>query len=52
MSPTASPRRGEAEAAASGAPETRAPALETLGLRKEYGRKVALHGLDLEVQAG
>src|SRR5205807_444718 len=28
------------------------PALETVGLRKEYGRKVALHGLDLQVQPG
>jgi ABC-2 type transport system ATP-binding protein len=28
------------------------PAIETVGLRKEYGRKVALHGLDLTVQPG
>jgi ABC-2 type transport system ATP-binding protein len=27
-------------------------AIETVGLRKEYGRKVALHGLDLTVAAG
>ena len=29
-----------------------APAIETVALRKEYGRKVALHGLDLAVQPG
>jgi ABC-2 type transport system ATP-binding protein len=34
------------------APAQLAPALETVGLRKEYGRKVALHGLDLAVQPG
>ena len=28
------------------------PAIELVGLRKEYGRKVALHGLDLVVQPG
>jgi len=28
------------------------PAVETVGLRKEYGHKVALHGLDLTVQPG
>src|ERR1043165_2701451 len=28
------------------------PAIETVGLRKEYGRKIALHGLDLNVQPG
>jgi ABC-2 type transport system ATP-binding protein len=28
------------------------PAIETVGLRKEYGRKIALHGLDLVVQPG
>jgi ABC-2 type transport system ATP-binding protein len=28
------------------------PAVETVGLRKEYGRKIALHGLDLTVQPG
>src|SRR5215470_14188998 len=28
------------------------PALETVGLRKEYGRKIALHRLDLCVQPG
>jgi ABC-2 type transport system ATP-binding protein len=28
------------------------PAIEIVGLRKEYGRKVALHGLDLVVQPG
>src|ERR1700682_3868084 len=28
------------------------PAIETVGLRKEYGRKLALHGLDLVVQPG
>jgi ABC-2 type transport system ATP-binding protein len=27
-------------------------AIETIALRKEYGRKIALHGLDLEVQPG
>jgi len=28
------------------------PAIETIALRKEYGRKIALHGLDLAVQPG
>ena len=28
------------------------PAIETVGLRKAYGRKIALHGLDLSVQPG
>ena len=28
------------------------PAIETIALRKEYGRKIALHGLDLTVQPG
>jgi ABC-2 type transport system ATP-binding protein len=28
------------------------PAIETIALRKEYGRKIALHGLDLVVQPG
>ena len=28
------------------------PAIETVALRKEYGRKVAVHGLDLTVQTG
>ncbi len=28
------------------------PAIQTVGLRKEYGRKVALHDLTLEVQPG
>src|SRR6202171_5918699 len=28
------------------------PTVETVGLRKEYGHKVALHGLDLTVQPG
>ncbi len=28
------------------------PAVETIALRKEYGRKIALHGLDLTVQPG
>ncbi|MBV9326527.1 MAG: ABC transporter ATP-binding protein [Chloroflexi bacterium] len=28
------------------------PAVEAVGLRKEYGRKVALHGLDLTVEPG
>ena len=27
-------------------------AIETIALRKEYGRKIALHGLDLTVQPG
>ena len=34
------------------APSTQHPAIETLALRKEYGRKIALHGLDLTVQPG
>ncbi|MBV9547150.1 MAG: ABC transporter ATP-binding protein [Chloroflexi bacterium] len=46
MSQTASP------AAEVAAPAHLAPAVETVGLRKEYGRKVALHGLDLTVQPG
>ncbi len=29
-----------------------APAIETVSLRKEYGRKIALHGLDLTVHKG
>src|SRR5207244_11079185 len=37
-------------AALTNAPLT--PAIETVALRKEYGRKVALHGLDLIVQPG
>ena len=28
------------------------PAIETIALRTEYGRKIALHGLDLTVQPG
>jgi ABC-2 type transport system ATP-binding protein len=28
------------------------PAIETLGLRKDFGRKTALHGLDVTVQPG
>jgi ABC-2 type transport system ATP-binding protein len=28
------------------------PAIETIALRKEYGRKIALHGLDITVQPG
>src|SRR5207253_3646956 len=35
--------------------ESRRPvtaAIETIALRKEYGRKIALHGLDLTVQPG
>jgi ABC-2 type transport system ATP-binding protein len=42
----------EAPTASASAPAAVAPAIETVGLRKEYGRKVALHGLDLTVQPG
>jgi ABC-2 type transport system ATP-binding protein len=37
---------------AAAAPAAVAPAIETVGLRKEYGRKVALHELSLRVEAG
>ncbi|MBI4494931.1 MAG: ABC transporter ATP-binding protein [Chloroflexi bacterium] len=43
---SASPARAAAEGSAA------APAIETAGLRKEYGRKVALHDLSLAVQRG
>jgi ABC-2 type transport system ATP-binding protein len=46
VSPTASPR-------ADAHPQLQlGPAIETVGLRKAYGRKIALHGLDLVVQPG
>jgi ABC-2 type transport system ATP-binding protein len=38
--------------AAAARPAAAAPAIETLDLRKEYGRKVALHDLSLRVEAG
>ncbi|HEY7066995.1 MAG TPA: ABC transporter ATP-binding protein [Chloroflexota bacterium] len=47
MSQTVSPERPVAPKAPA-AP----PAIETVGLRKEYGRKVALHDLSLSVQPG
>src|SRR6266566_5081974 len=46
------PPTSSASATASLRGDPLTPAVETVGLRKEYGHKVALHGLDLTVQPG
>ena len=52
MSRTASPDPSLTAGTAAEAPSGAAPAIETIGLRKEYRGKVALHDLSLTVQGG